>query len=100
MNGLVQDKIINTRLFLIALRTMVHNETPERTYDRTWEEIESMLEEAEVKMLEWKSWYETCKDEDDKKGMKEAARNHKALQGVVKTLKWTLGEKGVSDPLS
>jgi len=31
--------------------------------------------------------------------MKEAARNHKALDGVIKTLKWTLGEEGVSDPL-
>ena len=32
-------------------------------------------------------------------GMKEAARNHKALEGVVKTLKWTLGEEGIDDPL-
>jgi len=78
---------------------MLQSATVERSYDRTWEEIESMLEQAEFKMREWKAWYETCKDEGDKKGMKEAARNHKALQGVVKTLKWTLGENGVSDPL-
>jgi hypothetical protein len=51
-------------------------------------------------MHEWKAWYEMCKDEDDKPGMKEAARNHKALQGVVKTLKWTLGEEGIADPLN
>ena len=31
--------------------------------------------------------------------MKEAARHHKALQGVVKTLKWTLVRKGISTPL-
>jgi hypothetical protein len=31
--------------------------------------------------------------------MKEAARNHKALDGVVKTLKWALGEEGISNPL-
>ena len=83
----------------LVMSKMVQTTTVERTYDRTWEEIESMLEQAEEKMSEWKSWYEVCKEEDDKKGMKEAARNHKALQGVVKTLKWTLGEKGVSDPL-
>jgi ABC-type branched-subunit amino acid transport system substrate-binding protein len=73
---------------------------PHRTYDRTWAEIEDMLEQATTKMNEWKAWYEACKDEDDKEGMKEAARNHKALQGVVKTLKWTLGEEGIADPLN
>ena len=74
--------------------------TPHRTYERTWAEIEEMLDQATAKMHEWKAWYEICKDEDDKSGMKEAARNHKALEGVVKTLKWTLGEEGISDPLN
>jgi len=32
--------------------------------------------------------------------MKDAARNFKALEGVVKTLKWTLGEQGIRNPLS
>ena len=72
---------------------------PERSYDRTWAEIEDMLEQATTKMNDWKAWYDMCKEEDDKEGMKEAARNHKALQGVVKTLKRTLGEQGISDPL-
>ncbi|MEL0181522.1 MAG: hypothetical protein ACPG81_05830 [Poseidonia sp.] len=74
--------------------------TPHRTYERTWEEIENMLDQATEKMHQWKEWYETCKSEKDKDGMKEAARNHKALEGVVKTLKWTLGEVGVDDPLN
>ena len=74
--------------------------TPHRTYERTWAEIEEMLDQATAKMHEWKAWYEMCKDEDDKSGMKEAARNHKALEGVVKTLKWTLGDEGISDPLN
>lgn len=72
----------------------------QRRYDRTWEEIEAMLERAEEKMHQWKEWYDACKREKDTEGMKEAARNHKALEGVVKTLKWTLGEVGISDPLS
>lgn len=96
----IPDKGINTLPQGRILSTMVQNEAPERSYDRTWAEIEAMLDQAEVKMKEWKAWYETCKSEDDQTGMKEAARNHKALQGVVKTLKWTLGEKGISDPLN
>jgi len=75
-------------------------ESPNRSYDRTWEEIEDMLNQATVKMNQWKDWYNSCKDENDKEGMKEAARNHKALEGVVKTLKWTLGEEGINDPLN
>ena len=89
-------------------RTQVRNDMfamskdaePVRSYDRTWEEIEVMLEKATARMIQWKEWYEECKTEQDKEGMKEAARNHKALQGVVKTLKWTLGEEGVADPLN
>ena len=73
---------------------------PPRSYNRTWEEIEDMLAKASKKMNSWKDWYESCREQDDKEGMKEAARNYKALQGVVKTLKWTLGEEGVTDPLN
>ena len=32
-------------------------------------------------------------------GNGKAARNHKALDGVIKTLRWTLGEEGVDHPL-
>ena len=71
----------------------------ERTYERTWEEIEQMLTRAEVKRRQWKEWFEGCKSSGDREGMKGAARNHKALDGVIKTLRWTLGEVGVSDPL-
>jgi hypothetical protein len=31
--------------------------------------------------------------------MREAARNKKALEGVVKTLRWVLGDKNVDHPL-
>jgi len=81
---------------------MIHKKTnlaPARTYDRTWEEIEMMLERAEKKRREWRSWYDVCKKDGDKEGMKEAARNYKALEGVVKTFEWVLGQEGVKDPL-
>ena len=32
--------------------------------------------------------------------MKEAARNKKALEGVVKSLRWCLGDKDVEHPLN
>ena len=72
---------------------------PHRSYNRTWEEIEKMLEEAEKRLIQWKEWYEQCRKTGDLDGMKESARTHKALQGVVKTLKWTLGEEGAKTPL-
>lgn len=78
---------------------MSSRSTPVRSYDRTWEEIENMLNKAEAKRAEWKVWFEECRRNEDRDGMKEAARNHKALDGVVKTLKWALGEEGISNPL-
>ena len=79
--------------------TMSSDTAPRRSYDRSWEEIEEMLQRAEAKRQEWKSWFDECRRNEDRDGMKEAARNHKALDGVVKTLKWTLGEEGISNPL-
>ena len=73
--------------------------TDDRSYDRSWDEIEDMLDLANERAIEWRSWFEECKDKGDRDGMKEAARNYKALEGVVKTLKWVLGEKGVEHPL-
>ncbi len=70
-----------------------------RAYDRTWTEMESMLESAEDKRREWQMFYERAKRIENKQSMKDAARNCKALEGVIKTLKWTLGEDGIKDPL-
>ena len=75
------------------------SDQPYRSYNRTWAEIEAMLEGAEDRLVQWKNWYEQCRKNGDLDGMKEAARNHKALQGVVISLKWTLGEEGVGTPL-
>ena len=66
------------------------------TYNRTWEEIEEMLTKAE----EWQNYHHTeglyVTNKDDKI---HHARNYKALQGVVKTLKWVLGDKNIQHPL-
>ena len=71
----------------------------ERTYDRTWEEIEAMLGRAERMMTVWNGLFEDCRQRGDRQGMKDAVRNYKALEGVIKTLKWTLGDVSIDTPL-
>jgi len=77
----------------------VEDTSAEFHYDKTWEQIEEMLSKARQKQKNWRSWFEQCKSNGDREGMKEAARNHKALEGVIKTLRWTLGESGLQSPL-
>jgi len=71
----------------------------ERTYDRTWVEMESMLDDARNERRQWQFRFNRAKRIDDRQTMKDAARNCKALEGVVKTLQWTLGEQGIESPL-
>jgi len=79
--------------------TMIHAQGNMRTYDRTWEEIESMLDDARTRRRQWQDFYEHAKRVHDKDSMKDAARNAKALEGVEETLRWVLGESGIRDPL-
>jgi len=58
-----------------------------------------MLIRAEKRMNQWILFYHHSKKSKDSQGMREAARNKKALEGVIKTLKWTLGEMGIDNPL-
>ena len=78
---------------------MAHSSNPPRSYDRSWEEIEEMLELAEDRIVEWQEWFESCREQGDREGMKEAARKYKALQNVVISLRWVLGEEGVQSPV-
>lgn len=70
------------------------------TYDRTWDEIEEMLNQAIHERNSWITRYEKARTRKDRQVMKDAARNCKALEGVIKTLKWTIGTPGIEDPLS
>jgi hypothetical protein len=70
------------------------------SYDRSWEQIESMLVRAEEKQNQWVMRFHAAKKANNKIAMKECARNKKALEGVIKTLRWTLGERGIDNPLS
>jgi hypothetical protein len=73
-----------------------HQDSEHFDYNRSWEEIESMLDKAErvknqlhIKFL----------NESNKKKKLYYARNYKALEGVCKTLRWVLGDKNVDHPL-
>ena len=59
------------------------------------ETILSMLDKAERKQ----NMHYTKMQKGKKAERVFHMRNYKALEGVVKTLKWTLGEKGIEHPL-
>lgn len=67
------------------------------TYNRTWVEIEEMLERAERKQN--KHFAKMHSHSTNKHEVMMHMRNYKALEGVIKALKWTLGDKDVEHPL-
>ena len=73
-----------------------HQESDNFSYSRNWEEIEAMLDKAERKLN-----FHQLKMTQSRPKSKDwvfHARNFKALQGVVKTLRWTLGDKNIPHP--
>ena len=77
-----------------------HQDTDHFSYNKSWEEIEAMLDKAERKMNNWITVFYEAQARNNKGVMKDAARNKKALEGVVKTLRWTLGDKNIPNPLN
>ena len=75
-----------------------HHDSEVFSYERSWEDIESMLDKAERKKNYHQLKLSMCKPKS--KEWVEHARNFKALEGVVKTLRWTLGDKNITHPLS
>ena len=74
-----------------------HQDSEAFSYTRSWEEIETMLDKAERKLNFHLLQINQYKPKSKK--WVEHARNYKALEGVVKTLRWTLGDKNVTHPL-
>jgi len=77
-----------------------HQDSDNFSYEREWTEIEQMLDAAERVMNQWVSRFYQARESNDKPLMREAARNKKALEGVIKTLRWTLGDKNIDHPLN
>jgi hypothetical protein len=66
------------------------------TYDKSWGEIEQMLFEAELQMNKHNTDALAAVKNKDRIFH---VRNYTALRGVVKTLRWVLGDMKVKDPL-
>ena len=77
-----------------------HQDTEHFAYDKTWTEIEKMLDVAEKVQNKWVTQYYEAQMSHDKESMRLAARNKKALEGVIKTLRWVLGDKNIKHPLN
>ena len=69
-------------------------------YNRSWDEFEEMLNKAEAKLHIHEMGMMKYRQRKKSREFLYHARNFKALQGVVKTLRWTLGARGVDNPLS
>jgi hypothetical protein len=76
-----------------------HQDSSHYAYNRSWIEIEQMLDKAERISNVWETKFYEAKKEGNKKYGLKCARNMKALEGVIKTLRWTLGDKDVEHPL-
>ena len=74
-----------------------HHDSEVFSYERTFEQMERMLDKAERK----KNYHVLQMEVYPKKSTKwiEHARNFKALEGVIKTLRWCLGDKNILHPL-
>ena len=73
-----------------------HQDSENFTYSRTWVEIETMLAQAE-RQQNWH--YNQIQTTRNKKKRLTHMRNYKALEGVIKALRWTLGDLHIEHPL-
>ena len=65
------------------------------TYHHTWEDIEDMLIKAEQKQ----NFHYMKMQAGPRQERIMHMRNYKALEGVVKALRWVLGDRHISHPL-
>ena len=73
-----------------------HVDSDHFTYERSWAEIEAMLDRAERLQ---NHHYTKMHNSKHKSGRIAHMRNYKALEGVIKALRWVLGDMRVQHPL-
>lgn len=66
-----------------------HQDSENFAYDRSWGEIEQMLDDAE---REQNKHFMLMQSTKVKKERIKHMRNYKALQGVINSLRWVLGD--------
>jgi len=69
------------------------------TYDRTWVEIEDLLEQAIQEMKTQHVRYVMRKHQGQRKAMFRALLKFQRAKAIVHTLRWTIGMKGQPSPL-
>ena len=74
-----------------------HNDSEHFAYNKSWEDIENMLLQAERKQNMHYSQLQRKKL--SKKDKLMHMRNYKALEGVIKSLRWVLGDLKIQHPL-
>ena len=72
-----------------------HQDSENFSYNRTWDEIETMLFKAEQKQNQ----HYMKMQRGPKKERMFHMRNYKALEGVIKSLRWVLGDLHIKHPL-
>jgi|TARA_R110002020_G_scaffold9276_5_gene36643 hypothetical protein len=69
----------------------------EFTYERSWDDIHAMLDRAERKQNAHLTGMQ--RDKASKEQRIKHMRNYKALEGVIKSLRWVLGDRQIEHPL-
>ena len=69
------------------------------SYDRTWVEIESLLEQAVQEMKTHHAKYRLRKMTGPKADKMRALMKYTRAKAVVETLRWTIGVRGQISPL-
>ena len=69
------------------------------SYDRTWVEIESLLEQAVQEMKTQHAKYRLRKMTGPKADKMRALMKYTRAKAVVETLRWTIGVRGQISPL-
>ena len=71
-----------------------HQDSENFAYDRSWGEIEQMLDDAE---REQNKHFILMQSAKAKKGRIKHMRNYKALEGVINSLRWVLGDMHIDE---
>lgn len=69
------------------------------TYDRTWAEIEALLDEAKAEMKAQHAKYMLRKMTGPREAKYRALMKFQRAKGIVDTLKWTIGVRGQASPM-
>ena len=71
----------------------------EPSYNRTWDEIETLLFSAINEMNAQRAKFQLRKNTGPKEATCRALMKYQRAKGIVDTLRWTIGTRGQRSPL-